>query len=173
MNPLKEYIIPFVGLKLGNHTFEFDVNEKFFACFEGSEISKSRIKVMVDLEKSERMLIFNFDFQGTVEVLCDRCAGEFDMPITGQEKLIVKFGEEADDEDADVMVITHDQTKVDLSGVVYDYINLLVPFRRIHPDREDGTPSCDPEMLARLEAMKPSMPTNSRWDKLRDLKTDN
>lgn len=172
VHPLKEFVIPFVGLKLGNHTFEFDVDHKFFSCFEESELSKSHIKVVAELEKSERMLIFYFTLSGTVEVLCDRCAGAFDLEISGEEKLIVRFGAEADDEDADVMILEQDETKVDLSGVIYDYINLLVPFRRVHPETEEGESGCDPEMLARLEAMKPAAPADPRWDKLKDLNTD-
>lgn len=173
MNYLKDFVIPFAGLKLGNHTFEFNVDEKFFSCFEGSELGKSKIKVTADMEKSERMLVFSFRIIGVTEVACDRCAGEFDIVIDGEETLIVKFGEEAGEEDADVIVLPHNETKIDLSGIIYDYINLLVPFRRIHPDREDGTQGCDPEMLARLEAMKPPMPADPRWETLKNLDIEN
>jgi len=31
---LKEYRIPFVGLKIGNHDFAFKLENEFFACFE-------------------------------------------------------------------------------------------------------------------------------------------
>ncbi len=173
MNRLKEFIISYGGLKLGNHTFEYDVDDKFFACFEESELSRSLVHIAVSMEKTERMLVFNFLLDGFVEVVCDRCAGEFDLKVNGEETLIVKFGEEAIEEDDNVLVLPHEETRIDLSGVIYDYINLSIPFRRIHPENDDGTSGCDPEMLERIEALKPAEPTDQRWDLLKNINPEN
>jgi len=173
VNHLKDYIISYGGLKLGNHTFEFNVDDKFFACFEESDLNQSLIHVAIELEKTERMLVFNFLLDGYVKVVCDRCAGEFDLEVNGEEKLIVKFGEEAMEEDDNVLVLPHEETRIDLSGAIYDYINLLVPFRRVHPENEDGLSGCDPEMLARIEALKPATLTDQRWEKLKNIDPEN
>jgi len=173
VNHLKDYIISYGGLKLGNHKFEFNVDDKFFACFEESDLSQSQVHVVIDMEKTERMLVFNFLLDGYVKVVCDRCAGEFDLEVNGEEKLIVKFGEEAMEEDDNVLVLPHEETRIDLSGAIYDYINLLVPFRRVHPENEDGTSGCDPEMLARIEALRPATPTDQRWEKLKNIDPEN
>lgn len=173
MNHLREYIIPFGGLKIGNHTFDFNVDEDFFACFEGTELSQGRVKVTATMEKTERMLVFNFLIDGVVSVVCDRCAGEFDLEIGGEETLFVKFGGEAAEEDDDVLVLPHDENRIDLSAAIYDYISLLVPFRKIHPEKEDGTSGCDPEMLARIEALKPLPRHDPRWETLNHIDPEN
>ncbi|MCE1168159.1 MAG: DUF177 domain-containing protein [Sphingobacteriia bacterium] len=169
MNILKEYNIAFSGLSLGNHSFEFDLDDRFFECFEGSEIAHGRFHVEMELEKKERLLNFNFHFEGTVRVACDRCAEEFDMPLEGDDHLLVKFGDETSEMDDDIMVLHHEETKLDVSGYIYDMISVMIPFRKIHPEKEDGTSGCDPDMLDRIESMQIPTQTDPRWDKLMGL----
>lgn len=169
MNILKEYIIAFSGLSLGNHSFEFDLDDRFFECFEGSEIAHGKFHVEMELEKKERLLNFNFHFEGTVCVACDRCAEEFDMPLEGDDHLLVKFGDETSEMDDDIMVLHHEETKLDVSGYIYDMISVMIPFRKIHPDKEDGTSGCNPDMLDRIESMQILSQTDPRWEKLMGL----
>ena len=52
MKKTKEYLIPFVGLKLGKHHFEYQIDNTFFDLFEYDEFQNSDIKVSVVLEKN-------------------------------------------------------------------------------------------------------------------------
>src|ERR1035437_9907756 len=92
MQTRKEYIIQFVGLSAGTHLYDFNVGEKFFKSFEYSEIKKADIKVKLALLKQSTMMVFQFEISGTVKTACDRCAAEFDLPVNGNFKLIVKAG---------------------------------------------------------------------------------
>lgn len=38
------------------------------------------------------MMVLQFNVSGTVKVNCDRCFGEFDLPISGDYRLVVKVG---------------------------------------------------------------------------------
>jgi len=60
MDILKEFLIPFSGLKLGKHQFEFQVNNTFFTHFGYDEFNDSNIKMNVVLEKKSNMLELNF-----------------------------------------------------------------------------------------------------------------
>ncbi len=60
MNKRKEFIIPFVGLKLGKHQFEYQINNSFFEIFDFSEFEKSNIKVNVVLEKKSEFIRIRF-----------------------------------------------------------------------------------------------------------------
>ncbi|HOW30735.1 MAG TPA: DUF177 domain-containing protein [Bacteroidales bacterium] len=173
MNPLKEFIIPFVGLELGNHLFDFEVDDKFFEQFEYSQIHSAKLKVAVSLEKQERMLIFNTEISGEVEAVCDRCGGGFLLPVDGAEQLIVKFGEEYSEESDDVVVIPATEYKFDLAPFIYEYAHLMLPARILHPDDENGNSTCDPEVLKRLTEMAPHETIDPRWDALKNLQTDN
>ena len=71
MKQLNEFLIPFVGLKLGKHQFEYQINKEFFAQYEYDEFESSDIKVNVLLEKKNTMLELDFKHKGTVHVPCD------------------------------------------------------------------------------------------------------
>ena len=94
MNKTKEYLIPFIGLKLGKHHFEYQISNAFFEIFDYNEFNNSNIKVNVVLEKKSTMLELNFKHKGTVHVSCDLTNEMFDLPIKGKIKLIVNRSEE-------------------------------------------------------------------------------
>ena len=169
MDSLNDFAIPFKGLSLGNHSFDFDVNDTFFEHFEYSEIKKGKVSVEVSLERQERMLVFWFIIQGSVEVTCDRCVDVFDHPINGREQLIVKFGQERMEESEDVLVIPHTDYQIDLAPIIYEFINLLLPIRHVHPMNEDGEYACDPEVTKFITETPAHEETDPRWDALRRL----
>ena len=172
MDSLNDFAIPFKGLSLGNHSFDFDVNDTFFEHFEYSEIKKGKVSVEVSLERQERMLVFWFIIQGSVEVTCDRCLDVFDHPINGREQLIVKFGHERMEESDDVLVIPHTDYQIDLATIIYEFINLLLPIRHVHPMNKDGEYACDPDVTKFITETPAHEETDPRWDALRRL-TDN
>jgi uncharacterized protein len=166
---LKQFVIPFVGLSVGNHQFDFEIDDKFFASFEDSDIKQAKILVGLELERQERMLVLNFLLSGTIRVSCDRCLGEFDMPVKSTEEYFIKFGSEHKEEDDNVLVITENETHIDLAPLLFEYLSLLVPFRVVHPDDEKGVSLCDPEVLKRLEQLSAHKDKDPRWDALKNL----
>lgn len=169
MDYLKDFVIPFVGLSSGEHHFEYHIDDKFFESFEFSEIKQANINVNVTLEKRERMMVFTFDILGTLRVTCSRCLDEFDYPVDIQETLYIKFGQEYAEEDDNVIIIPESESHFDISPFIYDYLNLAVPYRVVHPDDENGQSACDPDVIKRIEALTGNKLPDSRWDKLKDL----
>jgi hypothetical protein len=47
MSKSKEYLISFIGLKLGKHHFEYQISNVFFEIFDYNEYENSDIKVNV------------------------------------------------------------------------------------------------------------------------------
>ena len=172
MNRLKEYHIQFVGLELGNHVFEFEVDDSFFEHFEYSLIQKGNVHVTVNLEKMERMMVFTIALQGDVVVPCDRCTHDVSLPVSDTQQLIVKLGAEFDEESEDVVIIPETEYKFDLSTYIYEFIHLSLPARLLHPDDEDGNSTCDPDMLRLLEKLTPTGSVDPRWEALKNLSTD-
>ena len=43
MNNLKEYLIPFIGLKIGKHQFDYQVDNTFFAHFDYDEFKDASV----------------------------------------------------------------------------------------------------------------------------------
>ena len=84
MNKTKEYLIPFIGLKIGKHQFEYQINNAFFEIFDYQEFNNSNIKVNVTFEKKSTIMELSFKHKGTVNVPCDMTNEEFDLPIKGK-----------------------------------------------------------------------------------------
>ncbi len=170
---IKDFVIPFSGLAFGYHQYELNADDKFFEALEFSEVKKGVVQVSIELEKQERFLVLDFNIEGNVTVPCDRCLDDLDCSISGQNKLIVKFGDEAGEESEDVIIIPRTDYQIDVSHLVYEYIILMLPAQRMHQEDEDGNLMCDPEVLARLE--KPSVNeddergSDPRWDALKGL----
>src|SRR5688572_9641887 len=105
MDVLKKFEIPFSGLNDGIHYFDFEINNDFFEAIDYSEIKKGKLKVGVELEKQSTLLILHFSIKGKVNVMCDRCTDYFDLPIEGNEQLVVKFGSDMVEESDQIVVI--------------------------------------------------------------------
>lgn len=180
MKANKDFLIPFAGLKQGKHQFDFDIDNTFFSYFDFDEFNEVNVRVDLILEKQSTMLELHFGHSGTVNVPCDLSNENFDLPINGKLDIVVKFGEEYNDENDEILILPHGEYQVDVSQYIYEMIVLSVPTKRVHPGIVDGT--MDTEVLERLEALSPSganedvieeeNETDPRWDELKKLLTD-
>jgi uncharacterized metal-binding protein YceD (DUF177 family) len=179
MKVTNEFLIPFIGLKLGKHPFEFQINQAFFEKFEYHEYEKCAIQVNVILEKKSTMLELSFKHKGTITVPCDLTNEIFDLPIKGKIKLVVTFGEEFNDDNEELLVLPHGEHQIDIAQYIYEMIVLSVPLKRIHPGIKDG--SLQTEALKKLSELtikeqkienKKEENIDPRWDKLKKLLTD-
>lgn len=141
---LREYVIPFIGLKQGSHTYEFRIKDAFFEDLEYSIIHSGDVEVNLILEKKETMLIGNFSLQGIVSTDCDRCSDPINVPVKGEFRLVFKFGTEISDDETLVM-IHPDSYEIDVRDTIYELITVSLPARSIHEKGE-----CNEEMMNAL-----------------------
>jgi uncharacterized protein len=176
LKPLKQFSIPFTGLKLGKHQFEFEIDNSFFDAFEYSLVKKGDLKVLVELDKQETMLILQFKIDGTIELDCDKCLSFFNAPISISERQIVKFAEDdLESDDLEIIMLNKKESEIDISEMMYEFITVSVPYIKVCEEDGNGT-QCDQEMIARLESLsianKEEQETNDdpRWAALKKLK---
>jgi uncharacterized metal-binding protein YceD (DUF177 family) len=176
MNIQKDFLIPFVGLKLGKHQFDYQIDKKFFESFEFDEYNDANIKVELVFDKKSTMLELAFKHKGTVNVPCDLTGEEFDLPIKGKLNLIVQFGDAFNNENEELLILPHGEFQVDVAQYIYEMIVLSVPSKRIHPGVKDGTLKTEAieklNELAPKEQHKEEENIDPRWDKLKQLLTD-
>lgn len=151
MDKLKDYGIPFKGLKEGKHLFEYEVGSTFFELFETSLVTNGDVKVKVELNKSSALLTLDFDIDGTVETVCDHCLGSLELSVENTSRIYVKFGEAYDEPSEELIVLPHEAHEINVAQLMYEFICVSLPIRHVHPDDEDGNPTCDPEMLDKLD----------------------
>ena len=178
MKALKSYTIPFVGLKEGMHHFDFQIDNTFFQHFEYDEFNAIDVKIDLEFEKKSTLLELNFSAEGSVNVNCDISNEPYNQAINDNFKLVVKFGNEYNDDNDDILIVPHGEYEINVAQYIYELIILAVPIKRVHPGIEDG--SLESDILSKLEELSPidnhktksSEDIDPRWNNLKKLLTD-
>ncbi len=178
MKSLQEYRISYTGLKTGRHQFEFDIDERFFNEFEYSLVKNGKLKVNLELDKQETMIILNFGIKGSIYLNCDVCLSDFPIVVDIQERQIAKFHEDEnlEDDTDEIMVLGKNEYEINVAPLIYEYINLAVPY--FHRCEEPGaTEWCDKGMLEKLQTLsgqtteeEQKEDADPRWDALKRIK---
>lgn len=170
----REFTIPFSGLKQGKHDFDYVIENEFFESFEYTEFNSANIELKVLMTKLSTMLELELLAEGIVNVFCDSSGEPYDQPISSNLELVVKFGDEYNDENDEILIVPHGEHQVDIAQYVYEMLVLAVPQKRVHPGVLDGT--LESEALTKLEELQPKEKdkdsTDPRWDALKDIITD-
>ena len=176
MKGLKHFIIPFIGLKEGNHSFQYQIDNKFFEEFQYDEFNEADISVDVNFTKKNTLLELMFSINGTVNIPCDVTGEYYNQSVIGDYKLVVKFGPEFNDDNDEILIIPYDTYQINVAQYIYELVVLSVPTKRIHPNVLNGTMKSESlKKLKELEVNKEKtveeQSTDPRWDKLKDLLT--
>ena len=121
---------------------------------------------------------FTLTYKGDVNVNCDVTNESYNESVAGSYHFIVKFGDDFNDENEDLLLIPHGSYEVNIQQFIYESVILNLPSRRIHPGIENGTLQSD--ILDKLEELSPKAskedteesqqgPTDPRWDSLKKL----
>lgn len=178
MKVTNEYLIPFVGLKLGKHSFDFRIDKTFFAQYDYDDFESCNIHVDIKFEKKSTLLELNFKHKGNIFVPCDLTNEMFELPIKGKLRLIVQFGDAFNNDNEELLILPHGEYQIDVSQYIYEMIVLSIPTKRVHPGVKDGT--LDSEALKKLEMMSvkkikeqpKEADIDPRWEQLKKLLTD-
>lgn len=165
MNKQKDYVIPFKGLSTGTHQYQFELGKSFFESFEFFESESGKLFVDIELVKESALLDFHFKINGNVDLACDRCLVKFTETVDGEFRLVVKFGEEYAEESDEIIILPAMESSIDLKQYLFEYVNLLLPIKRVHENEND----CDPDMMEKLKYLE-DQKTDPRWDALKDIK---
>lgn len=168
---LNSYTIPVKGLALGEHEVSYEVNDKFFKCFDESEIQKGNVDVLVHAKRASSFIELDFEIEGEVMVTCDRCLDEYPQHISFEGSLFVKFSSLIQEDEGDVIYVDPNEGELNLSQYIYESICLSLPYQKIHPLDEDGKSTCNSEMLERLEAIETNFyeePSNNEVEEEED-----
>ncbi len=159
MNTKREYEIAFVGLKQGDHEFEYILEDSFFK--ERGSINQNEIQATVKLmlDKNNGFMILKFITGGKAEVNCDRCGNVLDANLWDEFNMVVKLvtnPEEMNEqeEDPDIFYIARSESTLDVSSWLYEFVILSIPTQNVCGDDLNGESLCNKDVLKKLEEMK-------------------
>ena len=127
------YNISLKNLSLGNHIYEYELDNKFFDAIDGEEVRKGNVKVKVNVRRSSSTFELNFDINGVVKVPCTRCLDDMNLDIDTNNRLIVKFGEEYSEESDEIVIIPENEGEINIAWFLYEFIALAIPIKHVHP----------------------------------------
>ena len=172
MSRSNQYSLKFIGLKDGNHKFEYNLDNSFFIKHNYLDFNSCNINVVIELIKKSAVLELNIIGDGITNINCTLSNEPFDYMINSKMKVLVKFGEKYDDSNDEIIILPHGSHTVELDQLFYEMIILSMPIRNVHPAVEDGSLKSD--ILNRLKDFDINKEKSSnfdpRWEKLRQLK---
>ena len=172
MSRSNQFLLKFVGLKDGDHKFEYKLDNNFFITHGYLDFNSCNINVKVQLIKKVTVLELNIIGDGITNINCTLSNESFDYIINSKMKVLVKFGEKYDDSNDELIILPHGSHTIDLDQLLYEMIVLSMPIRNVHPGIEDGSLKSD--ILNRLKDFDINKEKSSnfdpRWEKLKQLK---
>ncbi len=169
---IRQYDIPFKGLKTGIHQYNFKLTDRFFDYYNNRDCLEGSVNIDVEMDKRDHLISFYFHFSGYVRVICDRCLEEFNMPVDFESNLFVKFGEEKTEKDVDVIYLERNEHKLNLADYFLESICINLPIKKVHQKDNKGTHPCNQDMIEKLENHKVNenkKTTDPRWNSLKNL----
>ena len=174
MEKLDTYKIDLKGMQSDACTYEFALDDQFFALIDAPEVQKGDVHVSLNVKKLTQSFELNFQTEGTVKVLCDRCLDEMDQSVHSVDRLIVKFGDEYSEEDDDLVIIPEHEGVINVAWFMYEFIALAIPIKHVHAEGE-----CNKEMSEKLGSLLCSTDDDGetvidpRWNELKRLLDNN
>ena len=125
------YIIQLDKLELGEHLFDFQLDNSYLSAIENSELLGGMVDVKVRLMLREDDFDVDVDVLGQVQVTCDRCLDSMDVDVDiYEEKMELEDGIK----------------ELDLAWLAYELIIVNLPL--VHSHQDGG---CNPDMDALLQ----------------------
>ena len=187
------YKIPLKTLAPGVHTYEYELDRKFFEAIDGDEVKKGDVDVILNVRKTSSSFELNFDIEGVIKIPCTRCLDDMKLDVDTESRLIVKFGSEYSEESDEIVVVPESEGEINIAWFLYEFIALTIPIKHVHPAGEcnrvvsskfkkhravsaDDEQDEDDDLIADdsepQEEEDDTQQNDSRWDALRGLELD-
>ena len=175
MCSLEQFKIDLKDLKDELTRLEFDLDKDYFDALDETDVQSGALHVSVSIRKASGFFELQFHTVGTVDIPCDRCLDLMEQPIETDNRLVVKLGSTAREED-DTVVVDENEGILDTSWYIYEFIALAIPIQHVHAPGK-----CNPAMTQVLEELsadrsgdeESSPATDPRWDALKELRIKN
>lgn len=160
MGHRRDFEIAFVGLKPGVHEYNYEITDRFFEKFQQQDFRNCQANVKLSFDKNNSFMMLKFEIGGTLEVTCDRCNSDLPLELWDEFSITVKMVDEPElmnsqEDDPDVYYIGRNESHIDVSGWIYEFINLSLPMMKTCGFEKMDGPNCNKSALDVLKKMKP------------------
>ena len=193
MGKFSEFKLPLKGLGIGTHEFEYHLGKQFFTNMESTDVHDADLTVHLTVNYNGDIYSLAFTITGNVVLICDRCLDDLIFPIEAEYHIVVKYGEDYNDDNDDVLEIPASDSHLNVAYMIYDTVVLAIPIKHVHPmgkcnrqmsailkkhrahaNDEDADLENDLiDEIDNIDAGTANGGSDPRWDALRKLNGDN
>lgn len=148
-------------------TYDFLLDNQFFANIDGPEVQKGKVNVKLNVKKTSKAFELDFQTEGVVRVPCDRCLDEMELPITSSDKLFVKFGKGFAEESNNMVVIPEEEGEINVAWFMYEFVALTIPMKHVHAPGK-----CNKSMMGKLSKHLKTTPDEDQDQEIFDSSAD-
>lgn len=165
----KLYTIPLQKTEKSVQESAFVINTAFIEQYNIEEVEDADVTMHVIVKNHNYMRTADVTMEGSVTVLCDRCLQPYEMAVKHSESFIIKVDEygELYSDDENVIIISSDDTQLDMSNLFREMIIVSLPLKKVHP-----TNLCDTSMKKYIisdQKVQNNNEIDSRWESLKNL----
>lgn len=193
MGKFSAFKLPLKSLGAGTHEFEYRLDKSFFANMESSDVHDADLDVKLTVKYNGDFYDLDFHITGEVVLICDRCLDDLHFPIDTTYHIVVKYGEDYNDDSDEVLEIPDSDNFLNVAYMIYDTVELAIPIKHVHPmgkcnrqmsmllkkhraTANDEDAELENELIDEMDSMPESTDGpagDPRWDALRKLSDDN
>lgn len=168
---VKGLSVNFVGLSNKAHTFDFRLDDSFFEKYGTEILSSGNLEAVVVLDKHETFIETDFRIRGTVRLTCDRSLEPFDEALDIHRKVMFKFGDQPGEMSDEIIIVSREETSLELGQLMYEFIAVSIPIKRLHPRfrNEEDADEGDGKIVYRATT-EDEEGIDPRWEALKKLK---
>ncbi|GIV27938.1 MAG: hypothetical protein KatS3mg027_1752 [Bacteroidia bacterium] len=145
-----EFIVEYVGLPVGEHIFEFDINNQFMQqYFEEPLENVFKVHSVVKLLKYNHSLQAKIQLKGVISVVCDKCLISYEYPIQYEADLLIEKGNPENSSD-EILMVEENDNKINFSQYLYESVVMSLP-PKIVPCEVFDNVECDEEILKKIQ----------------------
>ena len=155
LEKLTIFELPLKAMPDGVQNVEYEVGMDFFREMESTDVLAAEVKTTVEVKRSGDIYELCITAKGVLGIPCDRCLYEMKHEVDAEYRVSVKYGEEYNDENDNVIVIPESSNTMNVARIIYDTVMLTIPIKHVHPEGE-----CDEEMQEQLNAHRAMVSTD-------------
>ena len=146
MGKYTAFKLPLKSLGVGTHEFEYHLDKQFFVNMESSDIHDADLNVALTVQYNGDIYNLDFHITGEVVLICDRCLDDLRFPIDATYHIVVKYGEDYNDDNDEVLEIPETDNTLNVAYMIKDTVELAIPIKHGHP-----LGKCNRQMSAMLK----------------------
>ena len=124
--------------------YQYQLDNQFFLDLDAPEVQKGQVNVLLKVRKTSGVYQLDFQTEGKVMVICDRCLDEMEQLIETKDQLKVKLGVDFSEVD-DIIVVPEEDGYINVAWFIYEFIALSIPMKHVHAPGK-----CNKDMLNKL-----------------------